>query len=214
MADDEDVEAAAALYAAAQLEELGVLRVCDRLLELYMRGGLPVGGTGGAAALLDGYWLGRAERLAEAERRELSARAVGPSFAHLLGRLARVLAVGDDDGAIGWAADELEASIDRNIDDDALAAAALLRPQLGDALAILSDDELLNAYGARDPWQLTEQLARLELGDPPDFVRHQTLAATGTIVIAWLSSHDRAVTEEVGDAARTWLAAQSGAGGA
>lgn len=210
MADDEDVEAAAALYAAARLEQLGVLRVCDRLVELYMRGGLPVGGTGGAAGLLDGYWLGRAERLPEAERRELFERTVGPSFAHLLGRLARALAAGDDDEAIGWAADELEASIERNVDEPALAAAALLRPQLGDALSILSDAELLNAYGARDPWQLTEQLARLEIGEPPDFTLHQTLAATGTIVIAWLTSDDRAVTEEVGDAARTWLAAQSG----
>ena len=116
--------------------------------------------------------------------------------------------------AVTWAADELHSNVDRHIDEPALAAIATLRAQLADALTILADAELLNAYGARDPWQLTEQLARLELGDPPDFVRHQTLAATGTIVIAWLSSHDRAVTEEVADAARTWLAAQSGAGGA
>jgi hypothetical protein len=206
LADDEEVESAAALYAAAQLEQLGVLRVCDRLVELYLRGGLPVGGTGGAAGLLDGYWLGREERLPEDERRELFERAVGPAFEHLLGRLAAAL-VADDDDAVAWAADELEASIDRHVDDAALAAAALLREQLGAALGILSDAELLNAYGARDPWQLTDQLARLELGDTRDIARHQTLAATATVVIGWLSTDQRELTEEVSDAARTWLAA-------
>ncbi|MEY2514572.1 MAG: hypothetical protein QOJ89_1930 [bacterium] len=214
MADDEDVEAAAALYAAAQLEQLGVLRVVDRLVELYLRGGLPVGGTGGAAAALDSYWLGRAERLPEDERRALFERTAGAAFEHLLGRLAGALVASAKGGAggaggagaeaVAWAADELEASIDRNLDEPALAAAALLREQLGDALAILSDPDLLNAYGARDPWQLTDQLARLELGSTPDIARHQTLAAAGTVVIAWLTT-DRAVTDEAAGAARSWL---------
>ena len=220
MAADEEVEAAAALYAAAQLEQLGVLRVCDRLVELYLRGGLPVGGTGGAAAVLDSYWLGRAERLPEDERRALFERVAGAAFEHLLGRLAAALVAavrggaggpgGAGDEAVAWAADELEASIDRNLDEPALAAAALLREQLGDALSILSDPELLNAYGAHDPWQLTDQLSRLELGATVDIPRHQTLAAAGTVVVAWLTT-DRTLTEEVTDAARTWLDAQSGA---
>jgi hypothetical protein len=207
--DTDEVEAAAALYAAAQLEQLGVLRVCDRLVELYLRGGLPVGGTGGGAALLDSYWLGRAERLGEDERREVFESAVGPGFAHLLGRLAAAIAADDagDDDAVAWAAGELRSHIDRHVGERALAAIAVLRPQLGDALAILSDAELLNAYGARDAWQLTDHLARLELGDTRDIARHQSLAASGTVVIAWLAADDGAVTEEVADAARSWLAA-------
>ncbi|MCA1657296.1 MAG: hypothetical protein LC713_06265 [Actinobacteria bacterium] len=115
-----------------------------------------------------------------------------------------------DDDAVTWAADELRSNIDRNIGERALAAIAVLRPQLGDALAILSDAELLNAYGARDAWQLTDQLARLELGDTRDIARHQALAASGTVVIAWLASDDGELTEEVADAARSWLAAAHG----
>jgi len=205
VAGDGEVDAAAALYAAAQLEELGVLRVCDRLVELYLRGGLPVGGTGEAATLLDGYWLGRAKRLPEDERRELFARVVGPSFEHLLGRLAAAIAA-DDDDATGWAAGELEASIDRHVDDDALAAAGLLRAQLGAALRILSDAELLDAYGVRDPWELTDHLSRLELGETRDIARHQTLSATGAVLVGWLASDGRPVTDVGADAARTWLA--------
>ena len=213
MADDEDLQAAAALYAAAQLERLGILRVCDRLVELYLRGGLPVGGPGGVTAQLDSLWLGRAERLPEDERAELFARTVGPGFEHLLERLAAALAAadGDDDAdAVAWAADELGSHVAAHVDEDERAAAALLTSQLGDALTILSDQEILNAYGARDPWELTDQLARLELGSvAPDIARHQTLAAAGAVVIAWLAADDRAVTEEVADAARSWLAASA-----
>lgn len=225
MADADDVEAAAALYAAAQLEQLGVLRVCDRLVELYLRGGLPVGGPSAVAALLDSYWLGRAERLPEDARRELYARVVGPGFEHLLERLATAIAGPDRAGepasvawaadelragepdSVAWAADELRSNIRAHVGDDELAATAQLRAQLGDALAILSAGDLLNAYGARDPWQLVDQLARLELGVEPDIPRHHALAAAGTLVVAYVAAEDRSVSEEVADAARSWLAA-------
>lgn len=214
MADDEDLQAAAGLYAAAQLEQLGILRVCDRLVELYLRGGLPVGGPAGITTQLDSLWLGRAERLPDDERAELFARTVGPGFEHLLERLAAALAAADGDGedadAVGWAAGELRSYVDAHVCEDERAAAALLTSQLADALTILSDAEILNAYGARDPWELTDQLARLELGAaPPDIARHQTLAAAGAVVIAWLAAEDPALPEEVADAARSWLAANA-----
>ena len=104
----DEVEAAAAFYAASELEQLGLLQVCDRLVELHHRRGLPVGGAGDAAALLDAYWLGRAERMPDDARRELYARALGPGFEHLLGRLAAALAAHPDAGSdddVRWAAD-------------------------------------------------------------------------------------------------------------
>lgn len=187
-----------------------MLRVCDRLVELYLAGGLPVGAGGEAATLLDAYWLGRHERLPEGERRELYARALGPGFDHLLGRLAAALADhkragGDDD--VTWAAGELRASIDAHVDEPACDAVPLLHAQLGDALAILSDPEILAAYGARDPWQLSDHLSRLELGGTRDVARHQALAATGTVILGWLTEDETTVTEEVVLAAESWLAA-------
>jgi len=211
MADAEDLQAAAALYAAAQLEQLGILRVCDRLVELYLRGGLPVGGPAGITSQLDSLWLGRAERLPDDERGDLFARVVGAGFEHLLGRLVQALAASSlDEDAVAWAADELRAHVDSHVGEDERAAAALLTAQLADALAILSDAEILNAYGARDAWELTDQLARLELGAaPPDIDRRQTLAAAGAGVVAWLAGDEPEVTEAVADAARSWLAAAS-----
>lgn len=135
---------------------------------------------------------------------------MGPGFEHLLGRLTAAIADaarGDDD-AVTWAADELHSNVDRHIDEPALAAIATLRAQLADALAILADAELLNAYGAHDPWQLVDQLARLELGAAPDIDRHQAMAAGGTVILGWLAAGDLGVVpDEVADAARSWLAA-------
>jgi hypothetical protein len=217
MADATEVEAAAALYAAAQLEQLGVLQVCDRLVELDLRGGLPIGGPSAAAALLDSYWLGRAERLPGDARRALYAAVVGPGFQHLLERLALALAeragggeVADPD-ALWWAADELRSNIDAHVGDAEVAATTQLHAQFADALSILSEPDLLHAYGARDPWQLTTHLARMELGSEPDIPRHQAMAAAGTTVIAWLAADERTVTEDVGRAAIAWVVARFGA---
>jgi hypothetical protein len=214
VADEDEVEAAAALYAAAQLEELGVLAVCDRLIELYLRGGLPVAGIGEGAAVLDAYWLGRAERLPEPDRRELYARALGPGFDHLLGRLAAALSADrngnhDADDDVPWAARELRTSIAAHVDETARTAVPILHAQLADALAILADAEILQAYGARDPWQLVDHLSRLELGGTRDVVRHQALAAAGAVILGWLADGDDAVTDEVVDAAEAWLTASA-----
>jgi hypothetical protein len=184
--------------------------VCDRLVELYLAGGLPVGGTGDAAALLDAYWLGRAERLPEDERRALYARALGPGFDHLLGRLAAALAAhepGARDDDVTWAADELRSTVDAHLDDSAREAVPLLHAQLGAALAILSEREVLAAYGARDPWQLVDHLSRLELGGTRDVARHQALAAAGAVILSWLAEAGRDVTDDVVDAAQAWLTA-------
>jgi hypothetical protein len=188
--------------------------VCDRLVELYLEGGLPVAGGGEAGALLDSYWLGRAERLPEDERRDLYARAVGPGFEHLLGRLAAALAghdPGRGDDEVSWAAEELRSNVDAHVDEAAQDAVPLLHAQLGDALAILSEREILAAYGARDPWQLVDHLSRLELGGTRDVERHQTLAAAGTVILGWLAEAAPEVSEEVVDAARSWLVASAAA---
>lgn len=200
----------ASLYAAAQLEQLGVLAVCDRLVELYLDGGLPIGGTGDAAALLDAYWLGRAERIRDEERLQLYEQTVGLGFEHLLGRLAAAITDYDAagrDAEVAQTAAELRADIDAHLADATREAVALVHAQLGDALAILSEPEILEAYGARDPWQLVDHLSRLELGGTREVVRHQALAAAGTALLGWLASGEATVAEEIADAAESFVTA-------
>jgi hypothetical protein len=108
---------------------------------------------------------------------------------------------------VAWAADELRSTVDAHVDDAARDAVPLLHAQLGAALGILSEREVLAAYGARDPWQLVDQLSRLELGGTRDVARHQTLAAAGAVILRWLAEDGGDVTDDVVDAAQAWLAA-------
>lgn len=41
----------------------------------------------------------------------------------------------------------------------------------------------------------------------PDVARARTLAASGTEIIAWLAEDEDSATEDVADAAESWLAA-------
>jgi hypothetical protein len=110
---------------------------------------------------------------------------------------------------VAWAAEELRSTVDAHVDDAARDAVPLLHAQLGAALAILSEREVLAAYGARDPWQLIDHLSRLELGGIRDVARHQALAAAGAVILSWLAEATGDVTDDVIDAAQAWLKADA-----
>ena len=52
---------------------------------------------------------------------------------------------------------------------------------------MLSDPEILRAYGVRDIWQLTDRVSALYLGGAVNGVRYRTMATSGEKIIAWLS---------------------------
>ncbi len=201
-----ELEAAAALYSGAVLEQLGPFAVVDRLVELWLRGGLPGGATSSSSVALDRYWRDSEDRLGEVERREIFARVFSAPFDErwiaLLAALARAAAdAGEPGGAVR---DHLNA----HVGEATLRAAPLLVTQLRTALDVLNDPEVLSAYGARDLWELVDTLARLELGTEPDVDRLRTMAAAGAVVIGWLAAGAApASREEAADAAHAWLAA-------
>ena len=62
------------IYFSATLEDLKLFSVCDKLVESFHQGMLPIGrGTGGN--LLYQYWKRSLNRFTEVERRNLYARA-------------------------------------------------------------------------------------------------------------------------------------------
>ena len=204
-----ELEAAAALYSGSQLEQLDPFALVDRLVELWMRGGVRTGATSSASRRLDAFWLHRAERIDGEERRELYARVFGGEFDERFVALAASLAQSDADGRDRAA--DVRAVLNGAVDESVLLAAPLLIAHLREALEILDDPDILRAYGARDIWQLVETLARLELGREFDVVRARTMAAAGTLIIGWLAEETDAVPEEVADAAAVWLSAAAGA---
>src|SRR6185369_9092915 len=66
-----------------------------------------------------------------------------------------------------------------------------LQKQIRDAIKLLSDPDIKNAYGARDMWQVIDQVAALELGGARNSVRYRTAAVSGTTIFAWLAKHAR-----------------------
>lgn len=205
-----ELEAAAALYSGSQLEQLDPFALVDRLVELWMRGGVPTGATSSASRRLDGYWLHRAERLDAEERRAIYARVFDEDFDERWAALVASLA--QSEGDAGDRAEDVRGVLNAAVDESVLLAAPQLIAHLREALEILDDPEILNAYGARDIWQLVDTLARLELGREFDVVRARTMAAAGTLIIGWLAEETEAVPPgaRVTDAAAVWLSAASG----
>jgi len=200
-----ELEAAAALYSGATLEQLDPFALVDRLVELWMRGGVATGATSSSSRRLDQYWLHRAERLGDEERRGVYAQVFGETFAERW--VALVMALAQSDGDAGERAAEVRGVLNDGVDESILLAAPPLIGHLREALEILDDAEILNSYGARDIWQLVETLARMELGREFDVVRARTMAASGTLIIGWLAEEIDAVPAEVADAAAVWLSA-------
>jgi hypothetical protein len=64
------------IYVAAQLEELKMFSVVDRLVELAQSGRLPIGNST-AGQMLNDYWQKRGSRMTAVERRNIYFRAFG-----------------------------------------------------------------------------------------------------------------------------------------
>jgi hypothetical protein len=199
-----EMEAAAALYSGATLEPLRPFALADRIVELWLQGGVPVGPTSGASNALDRYWLQRTERMHDEQRRAIYARVFDTRFEELWAALVAALAQSGADA--GEHAEAVRALIDAHVDEAILAVTPRLHAQLAQALEVLDSPEILESYGARDIWELVDQLARLELANTmPDVPRARTMAASGTAIIGWLAVEDGTITEDVADAAQSWL---------
>ena len=202
-----ELEAAAALYSGALLEELQPFALVDRLVELWLRGGLAAGPTSSSSQALDHYWRDDAERLSADERRDLYARVFADPFEDLWVALLAAMARAEPD--VSERADAVRAHLNARVDEATLRTAPLLVAQLRAALEVLHAPEILEAYGARDSWALIDTLARRE-GSEPDVPRVRTMAATGAVVIGWLAGGAPPAGdagEEAVEAAQAWLTA-------
>ena len=212
-ADDisaDNLRAAGAIYTAAQLDELRLFAVTDRIAELFAAGQLPIG-SGRAAKAFQDYWRARDGRLSEAERRAVYARVLGLPGGDSTARANRqfdalwlrfVTAANDyarpadaesslDQGILSGAARDLAANLSRHAGGMALRAAVELGAQMKDATRLLGDPDVRRAFGARDMWQVVDSVARNDLGGARNSARHRALAQSGTAILDWLAEHAR-----------------------
>jgi hypothetical protein len=244
----ENVQAVQAIYFAYKMEELRLFQVVDRIVELYTQGQLPLG-RGRAGELLYRYWRSSGERLTADERAGLYARALGVRggsatagqtndeflalwmrFMVAVSMFARQQSVDDllrvtppgtvSTATVRDAARALAANASQYGGGMVLHAARELSEQVRQMVDLLCAPELLQAFGARDMWQVVDQVNRNELGGARNVVRYRTQAAAGSRVLAWLaahadqlstSQHDFAVDAGLVDAVEQWLAVSGGA---
>jgi hypothetical protein len=211
----DNIRAMQAIFFAATLEDMKMFQVVDKLVEQFQSGVLPLG-RGNAGNLLYAYWKKSINRFTEIERRNLYARTLGfpggeaaqatinRDFDDLFLRfvsavntyvrqfqlddLLRSRAPGSvSQEQVRKSGRDLAANLSLHGYGIAYFAATDLQAQIEDIIGLLSDPEIKAAYGARDIWQVIDQVATLELGGAKSCSQLQALAKNGSIVIRWLA---------------------------
>lgn len=215
--DADNIRAAGAIYFAAMLEELKLFQVVDRLVEVFQRGLLPVGRKNSARRLYE-YWRETSQRLTMADRKNLYTSVLGipggdegtaanrdfndlwVRFIAAVSALVHPPPAGDlsnlntrlvAEQNVRAAGRELVENLSIHGFGLSYFSAIELRKQVDQMIKLLSDRDIQSAYGARDLWQLIDEVARLELGGSVNLVRYRTMATAGGTIIAWLAKNGR-----------------------
>jgi hypothetical protein len=207
----DNLRAVQAFYVAWQLEEMRAFEVLERIAQLFQQGLLPLG-AGKAGAALHHYHQHAKDRLGAQERRLFYARVLG-----VPGGEAEDTTVNQEFQALWLRFISAVASFTRQQTVDSLlrnaavrsAAASLaanasaygasyfaakeMAAQIKVLMELLRNAEIRNAFGARDMWQVIDQVSRKELGGAVNLVPHRKLAKAGSTVLQWLAANAKAL---------------------
>ena len=214
------------MVCAAMFDELKAFQVVDKLVELFQHGMLPIG-SGEAGKLLYKYWKEAPNRMSESERKNFYAMTMGIPGGESGGMVNRdfndlwlrfvssvssyvsqnevdkLLRKGGLPSAISGqqlrkAARDLAANLSLHGYGMAYYAALDMQDQIRTIIKLLSDKDIRSAYGARDMWQVVDQVATLELGGAKTSSRYRMLATCGAIITAWLADNVKRIMNPTG----------------
>ncbi|MFL0355811.1 hypothetical protein ACI5KX_04970 [Erythrobacter sp. GH1-10] len=221
----ENIRVMGPMIVSAMFEELKVYQVVDRIVEQFQRGMLPIG-SGRAGELLYKYWREAPNRMSEQERRDFQTITLGvpggnPNalvnrdfndlwirFVSSVSSFVRqnevdTLLRSATPGAISQqqvrkAARDLAANLTLHGYGMAHYAARELQSQIKFMIDLLEDREIKASYGARDMWQVIDQVATYDLGGAKTSSRYRTLATCGTIIAEWLAKKAELISRPTG----------------
>jgi hypothetical protein len=221
--DRVQLNAAAPLYFASELERAGLLPTAELIAGLFVSGTItqPLGPT---ANLLHDFWRGRRERLDADERNAIYARVIEtPHFDRLMRVLCEAI-VSQADGVdlreqvlVATHAQALAAFLAQRVDPMAAIAARDIVETINAALLFLRDRKLQAAFAVNDLWRLVA-IVGSQNGIPAGMAQqHVERGRNGQTVLLWLGQHyadgairfDPAKPEDIQVivAAQRWLAA-------
>lgn len=200
----ENVQVASTVYFAAQLEELKVFAVADKLVSLFEQGLIPLGGgkqDAGASNTvaeqrLVAYRRGASQRLDASARKALYAElldtnAVSPrrEFEELFARYAESIETSVP-GARARAGRALATHLARRRYGASFDAAVRLGQQVLEIERLLGDPAIEDAFGARDMWGVVDAVSTKHLGGASEGTRLRSLATHGRKILESLATLD------------------------
>jgi hypothetical protein len=208
----ENIQAMQAIYFAYQLEQIRAVQVVERIVELYQQGLLPLGAGSAGQALQRHAQAG--DRLTALERADLYARAFGApggeagkretddDFLSLWLRFIASVALYSRQPTVdpllvpptpanARLRDAARAlAVYASAHGAALTSAAQrISADVSELLALLREPEIVHAFGARDMWQVIDQVNTSELGGAVNVMRYRTRAQAGSVILQWLGAH-------------------------
>ncbi|QAY75975.1 hypothetical protein [Sphingosinicella sp. BN140058] len=221
----ENVRAMGPMIVSAMFDELKVFQVVDRIVEQFQQGMLPIG-PGRAGKALYRYWREAPNRMSEQERRNFAAITLGipggnPNgminsefndlWLRFVSSVSSFIRQNEVDTLlrsatpspishqqVRKAARDLAANLSLHGYGMAHFAAREVQSQIKFMIELLQDPEIRGSYGARDMWQVVDQVATYELGGAKTSSRYRTLATCGTIITAWLANNVARINRTTG----------------
>jgi hypothetical protein len=211
----DNVNALAAVYFAAMLEDYKVFDVANTVADQFMQGILPLSRGPGGNSIYD-YIRATPNRFTAVERRTIYAQSLGlaqgsvdvqlpnrefqdlwirfVSTASLANRQAslansRLVTTGAlvTPEQVFKAAKDLAVNLSLHGYGIGHFAAIELQKLIKTVMAMLSFPDVIAAYGVRDIWQLVERVSQLYLGGSVNGVRQRTMAHHGAKIIEFLA---------------------------
>lgn len=212
----ENLLAVQAIYFSYQLEEMRLFQVVERIVDLFRQGLLPLG-RGAVGDYLFNYYKKAAERITEAERRDLYMRVFGAPggnpasepnrefnelwlrFVSAVSSFSRQLTVermlrngipmSVTQEQVRKAGRDLGTNLSRNGYGIAYFAATELQQTILEFRDVLTNPELRGAFGARDMWQVIDQVNVNYLGGARNTQRYRTQSRSGAVIIRWIANN-------------------------
>ncbi len=225
--DPDHIRGVSMLYAAFQLDVLGIIKVVDRNVEIFMNGQLPVSNDLAGNALNAYYW-DTVNRMSESARWMQYSRVFGakggevskevqPNTAfddlmlHFLSSLAEynrqqaTAALLGNNRALSLNAEGVREAGRRLAANCTLYgygytqfAAKRLQQHIQTVLNILKLPDIQNAWGVQSAWQVVERVSSQEFKTTPNVVKYRTMAESGKAVLDLVAKNAPAWTATTG----------------
>lgn len=211
----DNVMALSVIYYSAQLEEMKLHIVMDKIVEHFQTGMLPIS-RGRAADHIYEWLKATPERLTELERRSIYGRTLGLAqggiddilpnreFADLwirfLSTVSQKLREVHSSERLRVTTEQIhkagrDLAVNLSLHGYGIAHPAGIEMQeiVRKVLLVLDEQDILTAYGVRDRWQLVDRISALYLGGSANGVKYRTMAVVGSRVIRWLAEKKSAL---------------------